>query len=366
MEPTSAPPAPPFCPNPACPFHSGDRPHWRFRRDGVHYRRCPPRVVQRYRCSHCRRSFSEQTFRTGYWLRRPDLLRPLFLRLVACSAFRQIAREFEVAPSTVARLAARLGRHCLLFHERHRPQGTLTEPLVLDGFISFEYSQFHPTAFHLLAGQDSHFFYGFTDSELRRSGTLTAGQHRRRRELEARLGRPDPRAVEHEVATLLGIVAPAPQRLTLHSDQHRDYPRALRRVPHLSVTHQATSSRAARTPHNPLFAVNLLDLLIRHSGANHKRETIAFSKRRQSAAERMAVLMVWRNYLKWCSERRRADTPAMRLGTAARRWTVGEVLAARLFPSRIRLPERWRRYYERRVATRAIPGGTVHRLIYAA
>jgi len=322
-------------------------------------------VVQRYRCSHCRRSFSDQTFRTGYWLRRPDLLRPLFLRLVACSAFRQIAREFEVAPSTVTRLAARLGRHCLLFHERHRPHGPLREPLVLDGFISFEYSQYHPTAFHLLAGRGSHFFYGFTDSELRRSGTLTPRQRERRRLLETRLGRPDPRAVEHEVATLLRIVAPEPQRLTLHSDRHTDYPRALRRVPHLGVTHLPLSSRAARTPQNPLFAVNLLDLLIRHSGANHKRETIAFSKRRQSAAERMAVLMVWRNYLKWVSERRHADTPAMRLGAASRRWKVGEVLAARLFPTRVRLPQRWAQYYRRAVVTRAIPGGTGHRLRYA-
>ena len=56
--------------------------------------------------------------------------------------------------------------------------------------------------------------------------------------------------------------------------------------------------------------MNLLDLLIRHSSANHKRETIAFSKRRQSAAERLFVLVVWRNYLKSFSERKRDATPA--------------------------------------------------------
>jgi hypothetical protein len=50
------------------------------------------------------------------------------------------------------------------------------------------------------------------------------------------------------------------------------------------VTHRTISSRALRDTRNPLFAINLLDLLIRHSGANHKRETIAFSKRRQSAS----------------------------------------------------------------------------------
>ena len=65
------------------------------------------------------------------------------------------------------------------------------------------------------------------------------------------------------------------------------HPRALRRLPHLDVTHCTVNSRAVRTPRNPLFAINLLDLLIRHSGANHKRETIAFSKRRQSAIDRL-------------------------------------------------------------------------------
>ena len=90
----------------------------------------------------------------------PDLLVPIFHRLLGCSGFRQIAREFEVSPTTVLAHSARLGRHCLLFHQLHRPKGRIAEPVVLDGFISFEYSQYYPTAFHVLAGAKSHFFYG--------------------------------------------------------------------------------------------------------------------------------------------------------------------------------------------------------------
>ena len=122
----------------------------------------------------------------------------------------------------------------------------------------------------------------------------------------------------------------------------------------------------ARTPQNPLFPVNLLDLLIRHSSANHKRETIAFSKRRQSAAERLFVLVVWRNYLKSFSERKRDATPAQRLGITGRRLTVDEVLAARLFPGRIGIPDRWGAYYWRLTPTRRIPNGRRHALRYAA
>jgi hypothetical protein len=161
-------------------------------------------------------------------------------------------------------------------------------------------------------------------------------------------------------------VAQAAPEFELWTDEHADYPRALRRLGSIRVRHRVTSSRAARTVRNPLFAVNLWDLLVRHSGANHKRETIAFSKRRQSAAERMVVLMVWRNWVKSFSERRRDGPPAVRLGLESRRWTIEELLDERLFPSRIELPERWAEYYWRRIRTRRIPNATEHRRRYAA
>lgn len=356
--------APPFCPNPACACHR-DPAGWRFVRDGHFSRDAAPHRIQRYRCRHCGRRFSEQTFRTTYWLKRPALLPATFHGLVAGSGLRQLGRSLGAAPGTIATLAARLGRHCLLFHEHHRPRGPVTEPLALDSFQSFEFSQYSPTLFHLLVGKDSHFAHGFTDTELRRSGRMSARQKRRRAWLEARFGRPDPRSTELEVASLLALALPEPQRVELHTDEHQDYPRALRRVAHLEVDHHTISSRAARTSRNPLFALNLYDLLIRHSSANHRRETIAFSKRRQCAAERLWVLLVWRNWLKWFSERRRSGTPAMRAGLTARRLEVTDVLAERLFVSRSALPERWARYYWRKVPTRRIPHATTHRCRYA-
>jgi hypothetical protein len=127
-----------------------------------------------------------------------------------------------------------------------------------------------------------------------------------------------------------------------------------------------TPGRALRTPHNPLFPVNLLDLLIRHSSANHKRETIAFSKRRQSAIERLWILVVWRNAMKSFSERRRDATPAQRLGLLQRRLGVDEVLAERLFVSRTALPARWTSYYWRTTPTRRIPNLHHHTARYAS
>ena len=218
---------PPHCPNPNCPYHR-DPSNWPFKRAGFYSRNSYPHTIQRFLCLHCRRSFSSQTFSTSYWLKLPLLLPTLFYRSLACSALRQIARELDVAPSTVMRQIERLGRHCLLFQHLHRPH--LEEPLVIDGFESFEFSQYSPFHLNLAVGAHSHFLYAFTDAELRRKGRMSDRQKARRAELEEQFGRADPKAIEKEVACLLEILLPAGGSVVIRSDEHRAYPRAFRRV----------------------------------------------------------------------------------------------------------------------------------------
>ena len=352
---------PPFCPTPRCKFHV-DPTGWRWTRWGSFSRQRAPRRVPRYRCSQCRRTFSSQTFRSSYWLKRPDLLPVLYEGLNNGSALRQLARSHRVSPSTLMGQAARLGRHCLLFHHAQCPPQPPGEPVVIDGFESFEFSQYYPLHVNVAVGAESHFLYAFTDAELRRKGRMTAAQKRRRSVLERTYGRPDPKAVETSIAELLRLLAPETSSLTIRSDEHRAYPRAFRRVPGVCVAHECTPSRQARTTGNPLFPVNRLDLLVRHCGANHRRETIAYSKRRQALLERFAVFAVWFNYQKSRSEKRRDATPAEVLGLWSGRLETGELLARRLFPSQISLPPSSQRYYDGEVQTRQIPSGRRHAL----
>ncbi|MEZ4649996.1 MAG: hypothetical protein R3E97_14645 [Candidatus Eisenbacteria bacterium] len=186
----------------------------------------------------------------------------------------------------------------------------IAEPIAFDGFETFEYSQFFPFHINVAAGRESWFLYELTDSPLRRKGRMTAKQRRRRAQLEAQLGRPDPKATELGMAALISALitkTPPDRPAFLESDEHPAYPRAIRRVVREAnrsqrriseIVHCTISSRAARTKDNPLFAVNLTDLLFRHSHANHRRETIAFSKRRMAAISRAQVFRVWRNWVK--------------------------------------------------------------------
>ena len=367
MESQPAPTArftPPFCPNPNCPRHRDLSPGWRWKRAGSYYRLATPHVIPRFTCGVCRRSFSSQTFSTTYYLKCPHLPALVFMKAVGGMAHRQIARDLHVAPSTIDRLIARLGRHCLLLHTQltagARPEG----PVVLDGFESFEFSQFFPFQHHLLVEATTSFFWHFTDSPLRRKGRMTSAQKLERTRLEALLGRPDPRAIEKDVHELLQATLGQLASVTLRSDDHRAYPRALQGLA-CRCSHEVTSSRERRTATNPLFEINLLDGLIRHSQANHRRETLAWSKRRQSSADRLAMLLVWRNYVKWRWEKRCRQTPAMLKGLLGQRWSVADVLRERLFRSRIELPARWAAYYEHRVQTVALGFNRRHELRYA-
>ncbi len=290
-------------------------------------------------------------------------MKPVFHRIVGGSCLRQIAREFDVSHSTIQRRVERLGRHCLLFLEERRPR-VPQEPLVLDGFRTFENSQYWPYDLNLVIGE-SHFIYGFNDAELRRSGTMRPSQRRKRTKLERIYGRPAPQATRDAVRELIERVVPEGGSAVVTTDDHGAYPRGFRRAKNREIEHRHLSSKLSRTPQNPLFPVNLADLLLRHCGANHKRETIAFSKRRQGAMYGAAILAVWRNYVKSSSENKRDDPPGVKLGILENRLSAKELLRSRRFPWRVPLSGWVRRCYFARIPTRRIPRARSHRLTYA-
>ncbi len=357
--------APPHCPNRNCPFHNQIRSGWRYKKAGFFTRQTRPRCIQRYQCLVCHRFFSTQTFDVTYWLKRPEVVSTLLTKAVGCMANRQIARDIGVSPKTVDDQLSRLGRHCMLYHGQRLEDAPVPATVVIDGFETFELSQYFPFHFNFCVDKTSDFIYTFTDSELRRKGRMTPEQKLRRGDLERLYGRPDPAALRTQITALLRDAARGAPEITVHSDDHPAYPIAIKQLG-VKVTHHVTPGSDPRSVRNPLFPVNLLDLLIRHCQAGHKRETIAFAKRRAGSAERMAILLVWRNYIKGRREKDRdSPTPAMLLGLAKRPLEPQDLLSRRLFYDHVALPPRWREYYRRSIRTRALGPHRTHRLKYA-
>ena len=355
---------PPHCPNPNCIHHNNNEESWPYKKIGYFRRLQTPTCIQRFTCKTCKRSFSTQTFSSSYWQKRPDLGVKIIMKTVGGMANRQISRDLKVSPKTIDQQISHLARRCILFHSMMMEHSPPVQEIVVDGFESFEYGQNFPFHHHVAVDKETDFFLYFTDSELRRKGRMTETQKRRRQRLEMKLGRPDPKAIEKDMREVLEVVLDGVDKVILHSDGHKAYLRSMKTLK-TEIDHQITPGSQHRDKNNSLWVVNLLDLLIRHSSANHKRETIAWSKRRQSSAERLVILLVWRNYIKRRREKSRSSpTPAMERGMMDRPLEIEELFAERIFRTRCVLPPRWAEYYDRAVETRALPRNRKHELSY--
>jgi hypothetical protein len=237
--------------------------------------------------------------------------------------------------------------------------------IALDGLVTFEFSQYFPFEIVAAVDRSTSFVTHFAEAERRRSGTMTAVQRKTREQLESVVGRPDRKALEQAVMAVLSTSLEGAIRATVWSDEHKLYPRVIARLRDVRVDHRTVSSRRTRNAQNPLFEVNCLDMLLRHCLKDHTRETIAFAKRRANSIYRVAIMLVWRNYVKRRREKRCRQTPAMLAGLCDRPLTEEEILARRLFVTRIALSVLWEQYYWRRVRTRVLRVNREHASRYA-
>jgi len=280
-----------------------------------------------------------------------------------------MARQHGVAHATIQRHVERIGRHLLLLHETRRPSARdrlPSEPVVVDGLRSFAGGQYWVLEITNLIGAHSYYSHDFVVTERRRSGTMRDAQRRRRAVYEKKLGRPDPQGLRKHVQDLLQASLPGRGPVELRSDEEKAYVQALRRLEgRPRIAHHTTPSTAPRTPRNPLFAVNAHHAFMRHSGSNHRRETISFSKKVGSVILRHAIFQAWVNQVKLASEREGHTTPGQRLGVVRQRLRVRDLFGPRLFPARIHLRRRVRDYYWGRVRSRFLARERTHRLEYA-
>ena len=336
---------PPFCPFSDCPAHhrKGGRSPF-VRRGSFKQDSNPRRLIPRFRCGECGRTFSKQTFACTYRLRRPELLPQVAGLLVAGAAHRQIARQLDCSKSTVARMAQRIGRHAEQFHRSACRSIRIEEPIAFDHFETFVRSQVERLAIGTAVGQKSWFVYDLSPAEYLR----TAGRSPRKQ--------PISRALKTDLAkSVLSSTHLTVRRLSLLAgdllqwvtDDHPAYRRAftprqsdrasriVRRIfPNPDRSTEAGRAEA-RVRDREMFPVDLLHKLLRHSQAHHRRETIAFGRDAGRVMERTWVFAVWRNFLKLVTERRPTrSTPAMKLGLTDVRWTWRDILARRIFPSR--------------------------------
>lgn len=370
---------PRFCPNRSCRCHAGGSRRFRWIDRGSFKRKCDRRTITRFQCKACGKLFSQQSFAATYYMKKPKLLRAVAAGLVAGSAARQIARSCGCSHTTVLRIANRLGRHSLLLMSlalEHIEE--IRETVVFDHFETFQYCQVMQLGIGTPVGATTWFTYDLDPVPHRMGGRMTAS---RKTKLKEQIGRwkgiptgSYRKSTSSIVRSLLGKV-PDSGSLNLVSDDHPAYrPAVIATCRGRSFSHrihpnpkrgknEPDHSARARARNAAMFPVNQLHRLLRHSVANHKRETIAFGRRANAIMLRCFLFIAWKNFIKDRSERRPTkSTPAMGLGLTRNPWNWATALSQRLFPGRLVVPRRWMRLYRQQMLTPAVGINHVHAL----
>jgi transposase-like protein len=372
---------PSHCPWGECARHTLE-PGARFphRKHGFYTRPKDGRRVQRYFCKTCERTFSQQTFSVTYYMKKPGILNSIAAGLNSCSANRQIARALECAPTTVTRLSARLGRHAMLLQALALNEiRDISEALTFDHFETFAYSQDQPVGIGTLIGHASWFVYNLDPAPHRIGGRRTPAQKAKAaRRAQQQVPRHSHAQSFSRIIDALVAKVPDKARITTITDGHPGYHRAMAMHPLRGCIEHKSYPNVKRGPKgsprseqaiqrdSAMFPVDLMHGLVRHTCANHRRETIAFGRRLNAVLERFFVTSVWRNFVKGRSERKPdRTTPAMTLGLTTEPWSWSRVFAQRLFVKRVQPSEPWMKIYRREWITPAVGRNQRHTLANA-
>ena len=306
----------PFCPYSECANHTALPITGRWYHIAGSYESKVNGTVTRFICLGCGRTFSEQTFRLDYFVKRKLSYRRIFNHLTNCGGIRATARLLGVSHQAISNRLGRLARQSMALHADLLSAFTPNESLVTDGFESFVKDQYQPNNIHLLVGKNSQFLFTYDYAHLRRKGRMTDQQKEERRRRERQYIR-ERRTISQSFQHIADMVEQfalrkystsiggARKGVCLYSDEKFEYQEVLKHSQVLQELKRRTmffhftiSSRLVRSVRNPLFAVNYFDREIRKDNADHVRETLRFSRNVNSSLERLAVYQLYHNFFK--------------------------------------------------------------------
>jgi hypothetical protein len=249
---------------------------------------------------------------------------------------------------TIRRKKKKLSRWSLLKWGRDIEDLEITESIAYDGLENFSFSQYEPNYVNHALGRDSLYIYDLNFSPLNRKGRMTKAQVDRLRELDAKYGRFNPRAIQESSLLIFERLFSKAEFLTIHTDDHNAYKRALKACRLKNFQHLITPSKLARNYRNRLFAINHADILSRQHLSPFKRETISFAKNSVSMMETYVLFSVFKNYMRpqFVKKHKKnplanIQSPAMALGLRDRIQSFRQFFRGRITAGQVKLSEDW-------------------------
>ena len=309
---------------------------------GRYRRKCDGRHIPRFSCHSCVRTFSTQTFRVDYRLKKPRLTEPIFNGLVSKVSLRKLAEALKVRRPTIERRLSLYGDHCRLYHaqksQKQRQSGELCEGTwVFDELETFEHNRrFKPLTVAAIVHHDSFFIAGIAVGKMPARMAVNAARREERDAIAAAEGK-RPSETKRVVTEALSWLAPDKSELhprdepggLLRSDFKTGYPAIARAILPNHALHR-TSSKDKRGPSNPLFAINHGFAMMRDTISRLVRRSWCASKHQKRLSQHLWVWVCFRNYVRdW--KRTERDITSAEWHHMCHRQTIKRLLQWRIF-----------------------------------
>lgn len=283
------------CPNSECKYH-GKKNY--LSKDGIYHRKNDSRIIQRYRCAHCGKRFSNATFSLAFGQKKRRVNHTLFENLASGMSMRRCARNLKIHRTTVKRkliyLAkkARLSQEALLKKLRDKP----ILKMQFDDLVTIEHTKLKPLSVSTAVDSENRTILGAVVSQIPAFGLLAEPSRKKygKRKSFHRKG------LTKLFEDIKEIIDPA---ALIESDEHKLYPQFVEEYFPNSEYKRYKGSRSSvagqgemkKIKFDPLFMINQTLAMLRANINRLIRKTWCTTKDPQMLQNHIDIYIQYHN-----------------------------------------------------------------------
>lgn len=261
-----------------------------FRRSSDH------KIIQRFQCKNCLKSFSTQTLSFDYRLKKRHLNQSVFRLLSKGMSQRGCAQVLEVDPKTIARRVTRFGQCGKKHLEKFQNQISTVKEVVFDEMESFEHTKLKPLTIPLAVENGSRRILALSVGKIAAKGLLAEISVKKygKRKCERK------KTLNCLFSQLSKVIDP---KGILKSDESHHYPFHIKKFFPLSVHKKYKGRKPAVTGQgemkkggfDPLFSLNQTAAMIRDNIKRLSRRTWCTTKRVDRLLDLLHIYSLYHN-----------------------------------------------------------------------
>lgn len=305
---------------PVCPHCSSDKVSY----SGKYKRKRSRHLIQRYKCSQCNKTFSDQTCSQTFRQKRPEINSKILELSCSKMGIRKLAKAVKASKNTVQSRIKFLSNLCDEFQNKYMSKWKIKPQFQFDEMESYEHSKHATIGIPVIVEKNSHFLVGAVAQYVKSRSQYPTLRDKHNSAHENEIQEKD--KIIKEQLKLCRTMKPQ-GRIIIDTDGDNTYPKYIKEVFGNESVHSVYIS-GDDVNKTKLFPVNNMCGCLRDDVAMLLRRTRNGCKNISMLSARLSIYKFFSNFLKkkeysryWKDDKGKKhktilsfETPAMKLG----------------------------------------------------